>query len=220
MPLKRRDRGKLIDWNEARQRMSRAESAMEEAVHPTAERARAILDERALKLSRVVQEPENAGALVEALIFELGKERYALETAYILEVFPLTDFTPVPGVPPFLIGVTHYRGEILALIDLRKLFGIEVRGMTDLSRILVLGGERARCGLLVDQAQEIILLKPEAILPQPAGPAGRETQGLRGVTREALMVLDGEALLNDARLVVRHDGEADLDRINSGGKDE
>jgi purine-binding chemotaxis protein CheW len=209
MPLKRRRGKKSIDWDEIRQKMARAELVMEEAVHPGVEKVREILAERALKLSRSPLDLETAGVRLEVLVFDLGSEQYALETETILEVFPLMDFTPLPDVPAFIVGVTHYRGEILALLDLRKLFGMEVKGVTDLSRIVVIGRERARCGILVDKAREVMFLHPDEIIPQQAYSAGPGGMGLRGVTRSALIVIDGEALLNDARLTVRQDEEAE-----------
>ena len=210
MPIKRREAEKEIDWDEIRQKMNRAELAMEEAVHPTAEKARKIMGERALKLSQASLKPESAEAGLEVLVFELGDERYALETGTILEVFPLTNFTPVPGVPDFLVGVTPYRGEILALIDLRKLFGMEVKGVTDLSRIVVLGEKRARYGILVDKAREVILLQPDEILGQRPHLSGLDAKYFRGVTRDALIVIDGAGLLKDSRLIIRQDEEAEL----------
>jgi purine-binding chemotaxis protein CheW len=123
----------------------------------------------------------------------------------------------VPGVPDFVAGVTDYRGEVLAIIDLRKFFGIEAKGMTDLSRIVVIGGEKARLGLLVDRAEEVMVLPRESVISQQShftGPAGNS---LLGVTRGALIVLDGAALLNDDRLVIRQDEETEA--IHSGGED-
>lgn len=210
MPVKGRRVEKAIDWDEIRQKMSRAELAMEEADRPTAQKAREIMRERALKLSQSSWVSETAGVRVEVLVFELGGDRFALETGYILEVFPLTNFTPVPGVPDFMVGVTPYRGEILALIDLRKLLGLEVKGVTDLSRILVLGAKRAQCGILVDKAHEVILLQPEEMIDQQPAVTGIEGKCLRGVTRGGLIVIDGNGILNDERLIVRQDEDADL----------
>ena len=210
MALKREKNEGAIDWDQIRQKMSRAELAMEEAVHPTAEKAKEIMRERALKLAQAFSESGTEGIKVEVLAFELGSERYALETNIILEVFPLTNFTPVPSVPEFLVGVTPYRGEILALVDLRKLFGTQVRGVTDLSRIVVLGVKKAQFGILVDKAQEVILLQPEEIVGQQPAFTGIEKKYIRGVTRGALIVIDGESLLRDERLIVRQDEGADL----------
>jgi len=210
MLLKRPVADKKIDWDGIRQKMSRAELAMEEAVHPTPEKARKIMGERALKLSQASSKPESAEAGLEVLVFELGGEHYALETGTILEVFPLTNFTPVPGVPDFMVGVTPYRGEILALIDLRKLFGMEIKGVTDLSRIVVFGVKKAQSGILVDKAQEVILLQPDEVIHQRPYSTGLDEKYFRGMTREGLIVIDGEALLKDVRLVIRQDEEAEL----------
>jgi purine-binding chemotaxis protein CheW len=165
--------------------------------------------ERAEKLAQGYQEPEKADARLEVLVFKLGDERYALETVYILEVFPLTQLTPLPNVPAFLVGITPYRGEILALVDLRRLFGMEKVGVTDLSRIVVIGEKSAHCGILVDKAQEVILLQPREIIDQAPFSNGEQEKYLRGVTQGALIVIDGKGLLSDPRLVIRQDEEKD-----------
>jgi len=205
MPLKQRKTAKPINWGEIRQKMNLAEAAMDEAVRPTPEKARQIMLERARKLALAFLEPEKALGRVELLVFLLGHERYALETDVILEVVPLSHFTPVPGVPSFLVGVTPYHGEVLALIDPRKLFGMETAGVTDLSRIVVVGERTAQCGILVDKALEVILLQPEEIIDQAQFANSAEGTFFRGVTQGALIVLDGKSLLRDARLIVRQD---------------
>ena len=77
--------------------------------------------------------------------------------------------------------------------------------MTDLSRILVLGNERIEFGLLVDAAQEVFRLRFEDILEPPGSLQGLGRECLRGVTADALIVLDGALLLQDQRLFINLD---------------
>src|SRR5205823_188321 len=104
------------------------------------------------------------------------------------------DLTPVPGVPDVLLGVTSFRGEILAVFDLAAVLGLAARGAADRPRLIVLGGGRAELGVPVDHASEVTRLRIDEVL-EPPGPArSADRRLLRGVTRDALAVLDGEAL--------------------------
>src|SRR5947209_1803679 len=104
-----------IDWARVRARLARAAAANEGALRLSPERARAVMDERARALARVPAETAAVRAL-EAVVFELSGERYALETAHVHEVVRLAGLTPLPGAPDYLAGVTNLRGQILAVI--------------------------------------------------------------------------------------------------------
>ncbi len=205
-PAPRRIRA--MDWREARQRLDRAIAATEEAGKPSPERARQVLAERARTLARVPTQAAGAGDMLEVITFTLAGESYGLETGHVREVLRLTEYTPVPGAPDFLLGVLNLRGEILAVIDLRRFLGAAARGVTDLARVIVLGGERAEFGVLADSVLEVRALPREQVLAPPGSVAGVGRQYLRGVTAEALIVLDAGILLQDGRLYIDQEEEA------------
>ena len=159
---------------------------------------RDVLEFRARQLARVPPEPPRAGEVLELVGVVLAGERYGIESQFVREVARLTRFTPVPGTPPFVVGVTNLRGEILALFDLRHLLGLAV-GLTDLSRIVVLGERRREFGLLADSASEILYV-PGHSLAQTEMAWGRAY--VRGVTPDGVIVLSGETLLSDPRLTL------------------
>jgi len=160
------------------------------------------MDERARALARAGVEPRPPGEMIEVLVFVLGNETYAIETRWVHEVARFTDFTPVPGAPEFALGITNLRGEVLAVVDLRKFFGVAVKGVTDLSRLVVLGSERAEFGVLADATREVRALRSDEVLETVEPVAGIGRDYLRGVTKDALIVLDGAVLLQDGRLFV------------------
>jgi chemotaxis signal transduction protein len=173
------------------------------------ERATEIMAERARALARVPAQAPLASEVLEVMIFSLGNERYSIETRHAREVVRLADLTPVPGVPDFLTGIINLRGEVLAVIDLRKFFGLEERGLTELSRVIVLGRERAEFGILADAVHNVTPLRIDEVLEPPESTAGVGRQYLRGVTTEALIVLDGTVLLRDPRLFIDQHEESD-----------
>jgi purine-binding chemotaxis protein CheW len=164
-----------------------------------AETAAQVLVSRARVLARVPDVPPKAGEMLELVGFELAGERYGIESRFVREVARLTRFTPVPGTPPFVLGVTSLRGEILALFDLRHLLGVVSVGVTDLGRIVVLGEHRREFGLLADSATEILCV-PSAGLAQSETVWGRSY--VRGVSPGGVIVLSGEALLSDPQLTI------------------
>jgi purine-binding chemotaxis protein CheW len=166
---------------------------------------RAILDQRARQLARVPEQPGRDGEELELVGFELAGERYGIESRFVREVARLTRFTPVPGTPAFVLGVTNLRGEILALFDLRPLLGVVAEGVTDLGKIVVLGENRREFGLLADAASEILCV-PVASLAQTEVGWGRAY--VRGVSPNGVIVLSGEALLSDPQLTVDPGREA------------
>ncbi|MGH7820352.1 MAG: chemotaxis protein CheW [Candidatus Binatia bacterium] len=200
----RRNDGGGLDWTALRERLERVHAATAATVELSPERARAVMEERARLLARAPDDAPAAGEVLEILAFALGSERYAVGTRYVREVVRLVDFTPVPGAPEFVLGVTNLRGAILAITDLRRFFGVPQTGLTDLSRVIVLGGARAEIGVLADEAPELRALPAAEILEPPESVGGIGREYLLGVTEDALIVLDAARLLADPRLFAGH----------------
>jgi purine-binding chemotaxis protein CheW len=159
------------------------------------------MDERARLLARPHTQAV-VGETLDVLTFALAAERYAIDTRYVREVVRLGDLTPVPGTPDFVVGVTNHHGQVLCVIDLRAFFKTPREGLSDLSRLIVLGVEQVEFAVLADRADEIRRLPASEVLPAPESMSDIGREYLRGVTRDALMVLDGASLLEDGRLFV------------------
>jgi len=138
---------------------------------------------------------------IDVVTFSLADERYALEARYVREIARLTELTPVPGTPDHFSGVANQRGELLAVVDLRKLWQLPAQAVTESSWLVVLGSAHADLGILADAVHDLERLRP-AELREPTTDGGIGREHVRGVTRHALVVLDAEALLRDERLFV------------------
>ncbi|HKI33968.1 MAG TPA: chemotaxis protein CheW [Gemmataceae bacterium] len=197
-----------IDWRQIHDRLARARRATEESVQLSPERARAVMEERALALARVPPRAPDAAEVLEVVTFSLANERYAVETCHAHEVVRFGDLTPVPGAPDFLVGLHNLRGEILAVFDLRRFFGVADQGLTELARLVVLGGDHAEFGVLADAVHEVTILRIDEVHGAPASAAGPGREYLRGVSAGGLVVLDGAVLLRDSRLFIDQAEEA------------
>lgn len=55
------------------------------------------------------------------LLFQLGKDRYALDVGQVAEVLPLVSLKRIPQAPPAVAGVFDFRGEPVPVVDLSQM---------------------------------------------------------------------------------------------------
>lgn len=165
----------------------------------------AILRARA---SAIAQRPAGAPgglpaadeASIEVLEFRLAAERYAVETRFVDGVHPLGNLTPLPCTPAFLQGIVNLRGQVVAVLSLKRFFGLPEQGLTDLHRIVLLAG--AEMGLLADMTVAVSRIGLADLQPPLPAAGGIGAQYVRGVTPAGIVVLDIERLLADPKLEI------------------
>jgi purine-binding chemotaxis protein CheW len=173
----------------------------------TPEEKRNILRARAKSLA---QEPERKGETekyLDVLAFLLAHETYAIETASIREVYPLTELTPLPCTPDYIFGIINIRGQILTIIDMKKFFDLPEKGITNLNRVIVVQAGDMELGILADEIIGIKSIFGDDVKPPPATITGIGAEYLKGVTEDRLIVLDADKMLSDKRLVVHEEVE-------------
>lgn len=131
----------------------------------------------------------------EVLIFDLGSERYAIDVSAVRGVLPLGRVTRVPGAPYFYHGVVNVRGQILAVLDLRRFFNIGPDDDHDTDELVLISANGLELALLADHVQDVMSIPHVAIEPV-------EMRYARGITLGRLLVLDIEQLCADERLIV------------------
>jgi len=161
----------------------------------------ALLHERAQRLAMPISTAEQ-GSVVEVVSFSIGSEKFLMDTQFVLEIAKLKEYTPVPGTPDFIVGVTNLRGTILALVELRKFFTLPSRGLTDLTRIIVVGRDKFEFGILAEKAEQTQSLRQALVLDVPDNISSGTAKYLKGVTSDALLYLDAAAIIDDERLYI------------------
>lgn len=153
----------------------------------------------------MAKEPElkrETSSVTEIIEFTLAAERYGIESAYVREVYPLKDFTPLYGVPSFIFGIVNVRGQILPVVDLKKFFNLPEKGLGDLNRVIILRDDQMEFGILADVVHGTQEIELEDIRAVPPTVSGIGEEYLKGVTKESLIILNAEKLLSDKNIVV------------------
>ena len=195
-----------IDWRAVHERLDAARAATEHAWIPNAEETKRILKARAQALAREPGKAKAADAL-EIVEFMLAHEKYGVETSFVREIHPLTNLTPLPCTPAFVLGVVNLRGEIVSVIDIKKFFELPEKGLTDLNKVVVLQSEAMRFGVLADAVLGVRRVPVAELQPSLPTLTGIREQYLKGVTSERTIVLDAEKLLRDEKMVVQEQVE-------------
>lgn len=168
---------------------------------------RSLLKMRAVAMAKEPEQKRETSSVTEIIEFTLANESYGIESAFVREVYPLKDFTPLPGVPSFILGIVNVRGQILPVVDLKKFFNLPEKGLGELDKVIILHDERMEFGILADAVNGTKTVYDEDVLPVPLTVKGIREEYLKGVTKESLIVLNAGKLLSDKNIVVN-------DRVN------
>ena len=146
------------------------------------------------------------------LLFQLGKDRYALDARQVVEVLPLVAVKQLPQSPPAVLGAFNYRGTAIPLLDLSQLALGRAAQHRLSTRIVVVdypdpAGRARMLGLLAEHVTETLRRLPtefqEAGVDVPdapyLGPVAHDAQGLVQLIRiEQLLSADVREMLFQA----------------------
>lgn len=165
-----------------------------------------LLLARAKDLAREEQSSGgDAGTTIEVLEFGLSEETYAFELECVREIGALVELTPLPAVPEFILGITSMHGEIMAVVDLRKFFGLPERGLHDSRQVIVLQSTDMEFGVLAERVAGVRPLSLAGLQPSLPTLSDVRAAYLKGITPDGTVVLSAAKLLADPQLVVRQD---------------
>jgi len=190
-----------IDWMEVRRRVDAAAEAIAEGARPTPVITRRILRERSELLAVNKMSESTPGEYLDVILFQLAGERYGIESFFVREVHALRDLTPLPGTPPFILGIVNARGRIVSLVDLCRLLDMPEHGPTELDRIIVIGDDTMEMGLLAHEVFGASRVDTSTLQVSLPTLTGFRQQLLRGMTPERTVIIDGGCLLHDERIL-------------------
>jgi chemotaxis-related protein WspB len=95
------------------------------------------------------------------LLFQLGKDRYALEASRVIEVLPLLTLKHLPQAPLGVVGMFNYRGQPVPAVDLSLLTTGRAAEERLSTRIVIINypdrnGRHHLLGLVAERATEMM----------------------------------------------------------------
>lgn len=160
-----------------------------------------ILKSRAEKLAKPIERTEQISEFDEVLVFNLGEEKYAIETKYVTEVYPHKNYTILPCAPAFVFGLANVRRKILLIIDLKVLFSIP-NEVGSQKKLVILRYDHKSFAILSDGFTSIRKIPKEGLQASLPTLTGIREDFLKGLLVDGTVILDGQRLLNSKHLIV------------------
>lgn len=137
--------------------------------------------------------------------FRLDEQTYALPIEPIVQIIDMVTITSIPQLDAVVEGVINVHGEAVAVVKLRRHFGLSDAPLRLNTPILLtqIGGQTI--GLIVDEVTDVLNLSADQvvqladILPEELGDAPI-FRGLTYVSDDAVLMLDHDSLFKPDQL--------------------
>ncbi|MAZ88207.1 MAG: chemotaxis protein CheW [Cellvibrionaceae bacterium] len=138
--------------------------------------------------------------ILQWVTFKLAGETYGINVMQVQEVLRYSEIAPVPGAPPYVLGIINLRGNVVTVIDTRHRFGLTSGELTDNTRIVIIEADNHVVGILVDSVAEVVYLRQSEMETAPNVGNDESAKFIQGVCHkndELLILVELDKLLTD-----------------------
>jgi len=145
------------------------------------------------------------------VLFRIDKQHYALPLDHVIRAVRMVAVTPVPDAPNSVLGIISMAGQMLPVIDLRRLFGKAGNNPELQDILLIVQIKDQTLAVIVDEVLNIMEFSSKQIQSPPA--AVSQSRFLVGAVQQEdtlILILDASRLLpnNEERKSGLLDNEA------------
>jgi len=131
--------------------------------------------------------------------FLIGEYRCALPVQSVLEVLAQQQLAPVPLAPPVVAGLLNLRGQILTVLDLRRIIIDPTESLAPEPMTIVLDRQGQPVALLVDAIGDVLRCERDQLLESPETIDPRLREGTMAIIHQEdviTLVLDPVAIIH------------------------
>ncbi len=122
--------------------------------------------------------------------FALGGEEYAVDIMNVQEIFEKKNVHPLPNQPPFVLGITHVRDDVVPVIDLASRMGLDIPGSKDYPFLMIVRVKNETVGLTVETVTEVRTFYRDELEVAPSLPRSGDSDFFDGI-----YIVDGHLLI-------------------------
>ncbi len=129
--------------------------------------------------------------------FMIGNEEFAVPILNVKEIIKPIEYTRVPAVPDYVLGVFNLRGTVLPLVNMRLKFGLPAIKQDADTRFLVIAQKDEMIGFMIDKLTSALRIPESDIEPIPES-FNENQQLLQGIGKREdrlITILRVESLL-------------------------
>lgn len=132
---------------------------------------------------------------------EVDTVLYALEVARIREIVNPLPLIELPRERPFVLGVSDYREQVVAVVDLRRLFGLPAQEASRRTKWIILETSTMLVGVVVDAVLDVFSSAEHQEREVPVLDGRHRGRGITSAYRHndrLVFLLDAERLVEPA----------------------
>lgn len=103
-------------------------------------------------------------AFSQLVVFTLEEQRYALRLTAVERIVPVAQITALPRAPDIVHGVVNFQGRVIAVVDVRRRFGLPPRELELSDHLIVAHSSRRVLALLVEGVEGVIDCLPMQVV--------------------------------------------------------
>ena len=153
-------------------------------------------------------EPQGSTQQVPLAIIGLSSEYFGVELETVREFTDLQRTTPVPCCPEYVVGDMNLRGDILTVVDIRKVLQMSVIEAAPTAKVIVVPMGDGLVGVLVDQVFDVLDVSPSDVIAVPLALKSINDRYLKGAipyNGKMLMILNLPEILSNGGLAVNEE---------------
>ncbi len=145
---------------------------------------------------------EMSGGEESFVCFRMADQSIAVPLSTVREVVPVTTITSVPGAPPHLLGLMRLRGQVLALVNLRRFWQVDVVGHSDSDMAVIVEADGVDFGIICAEVEGLTTIRADERREVPPNTAPRLAESLLGLARREIMLVSPRHLVAQTGFVV------------------
>lgn len=134
--------------------------------------------------------------------FQIDSVEYGVKIVNVQEINRMTEVTKIPRAPYYIEGIVNLRGNVIPALNLRRLFKLPEKQVTDATRIIIIDLDGKRTGIVVDSVSEVLRFEKTLIeAPPDSLSSGIDSDYVEGVGKldggkRMILILDISKVLS------------------------
>lgn len=143
--------------------------------------------------------------VIKHLIFNVNEVEYGIPLSDVKEVISMGQITPVPNLPEYCKGILNLRGDVIAIIDLRRKFSLPSRPFQKQKTCIIISEvNQLTLGTIVDDVVDVRGFDQRQVRGHVDICNHADRQYIKGIATvnngAMVMLLDSNKLLNPLEL--------------------
>lgn len=125
--------------------------------------------------------------------FTIGSEEFCIDISRVREIKEMMPITKVPHAPAEVEGIVNLRGQVIPIVNLKKVLGYYDDGDTSDGKIILVETDSDVVGFIVDDVSDVVSLSGDHIESVPHVISGHQSHYIRGIAKKderLLLILD------------------------------